>query len=175
MTGARKPADCATLTKRASQGRPEGLPRGCAFTPREETPCPKAREAEPASRTRSQIMSVFWRGPTDSRWTVCLCGDTGGRPWLCFPGNEGFLRQDALLLVDDDLGEQANKGLADNDGAHAARLLGEDSQEARAKQLVVANGAVLAQELVEHVGQVAEAERVAAKDTEKGSEPASGA
>ena len=38
----------ATSVKRARNGRPEGLPRGCGLTPREEMPCPKAASAEHA-------------------------------------------------------------------------------------------------------------------------------
>src|SRR6266853_965041 len=37
-----RPACFATSVKRARNGRPEGLPRGWAFTPREETPWPNA-------------------------------------------------------------------------------------------------------------------------------------
>src|SRR4051794_28769515 len=38
MMGDRRPAALATLTKWASNGRPEGLPRGTALTPREAMP-----------------------------------------------------------------------------------------------------------------------------------------
>src|ERR1017187_7067580 len=53
MTGARRPAVWATLTKCAWNGSPEGLPRGTALTPREAIPPSCCAVARPPLRASS--------------------------------------------------------------------------------------------------------------------------
>ena len=56
---ARGPPAAAMSVNRAWNGRPEGLPRGCGLTPREETPCrtPAAEHASSASIARRVIIA----------------------------------------------------------------------------------------------------------------------
>src|SRR3954471_14837561 len=53
MTGWVSPACAATSVNCARNGRPDGLPRGCGLTPRDEIPWPKATPAGNAISPRS--------------------------------------------------------------------------------------------------------------------------
>src|SRR6266404_1550862 len=74
MTGAVRPACVAISVSEAWNGRPDGFPRGRAFTPRVETPWPKIG---PASSARSCLRFntfIVW-----SVAAVCSIMD----PWAC--------------------------------------------------------------------------------------------
>src|SRR5579884_3382405 len=71
MSGACRPACAATSEKQALNGKPEGLPRGCALTARVETPWPKARTADtPRSEITPLRLILLWFKPEVYQRTI---------------------------------------------------------------------------------------------------------
>src|SRR5258706_16352372 len=75
MTGAVRPAGAAISVNEAWNGRPDGFPRGRAFTPRVETPWPNIG---PTSSVRSCLrFNTFIVGSLEAASFVCSMMD----PW----------------------------------------------------------------------------------------------
>src|SRR5947208_9410925 len=97
-----RPASIATSVSRHKKGRPEGLPRGCALTPREEIPWPNIFLVAPANATPAAVAIIFRRviivlvrPPLD---TAALWRSRTSARFLRASGPRSFLQRDQRLI-----------------------------------------------------------------------------